>query len=164
MGHRRDLGFDRLADVMPEVDRLLLGHATSKDWTLGQILHHLASAIRLTVEAVEIAPTTPADREPSRTFDVRRRRFFRAGRFPEGIAAPHPALSPPREADERAEAESLRSALRQLEGSAGPFPAHPLLGPLSKEEWKTFHILHCAHHLGFAQPTSPAHLPGGDPP
>ncbi len=150
MAGRRDLSFDRLDDVMPEVDRLLSGHTRAGSWTLGQVLHHLASAIRLTM-----APPTPfveggprADREA----EVARRRFFRAGRFPDGVQVPHPSLLPPVEADERVQAESLRSAFRGFADHDGPLPAHPLLGPLSRDEWDAFHRLHCAHHLGLVRP------------
>jgi Protein of unknown function (DUF1569) len=80
---------------------------------------------------------------------VNRRRFFRSGRFPEGAEAPIPVLIPPAVADEHAEAESLRSALRRFEELEGPFPDHPQLGPPTKDEWAAFHRIHCAHHLGF---------------
>ena len=158
METRRDLAFERLDDVMPEVERLLDGHATSKLWTLGQILHHLAQAIRLSVEPVRGPQVRPSELEQARIFDVRRRLFFRAGRFPEDFQIPHVSMLPPLDADARAEGESLRHALRLLDESGGPFSDHPVLGPLTKEEWKTFHRLHCAHHLSFARPTS---LPSG---
>jgi hypothetical protein len=160
MGTRRDLVFERLDEVMPEVDRLLCGHSTSKVWTLGQILHHLASGIRLIVQEDRHPPTQPCDPDQARLFDVRRRLFFRAGRFPEGAEIPLKALVPPPDADERVEAESLRHALRLLEEAEGPFPAHPMLGPLNKEEWISFHRIHCAHHLGFVRPST---LKASDP-
>ena len=153
MDTRRDLVFDRLDEVMPEVERLLGGHATSKAWTLGQILHHLATAVRLSVQAGRRAPDQPSDPEWARRVGVLRRLFFRAGRFPEGAEIPHESMLPPPDAVERVEAEALRRALQLLEDSEGPFPAHPVLGPLSKEEWRAFHRIHCAHHLGFVRPT-----------
>jgi hypothetical protein len=160
MDAHRDLVFERLDEVMPEVERLLSGHSTSNVWTLGQILHHLASAIRLIVQGDQRSPAQPCDPDQARLFDVRRRLFFRAGRFPEGAEIPLKALIPPPDADERVEAESLRHALQLLEESEEPFPAHPLLGPLSKEEWRSFHRIHCAHHLGFVRPST---MRVGDP-
>jgi Protein of unknown function (DUF1569) len=154
MDGRRALEYERLDQVMPEVDRLLRGHATSGAWTLGQILHHLASSIRLTLESDPGSAIEPIDPEKARVFEVRRRRFFHAGRFPDGANAPHPSLNPPPDAEERASAEALRSLLRRFEDFEGTFPHHPMLGPLSKDEWAAFHRLHCAHHLGFARPTS----------
>ena len=152
MDGRRSIGFDRLDEVMPEVDCLLGGHATSGSWSLGQILHHLATAIGLITE-VEHPPPRPIDPEAARRFEARRRRFFSSGRFPEGVAVPFPALEPPLDVDERAEAESLRSVLARFRESDGPFPSHPVFGPMSKDDWDAFHRLHCAHHLGFVRPT-----------
>jgi Protein of unknown function (DUF1569) len=146
MAERRDLTFANLDDVMPEVGRLLAGHTTVGRWTLGQICNHVAAALRLTLEA----PPTPA--EPTREQRVARRLFFRSGRFPEGMEAPIPVLQPQLGLDAATEAEALRVAIGRFASASGPFPAHPVLGPLTKEEWIRFHCLHCAHHLGFAVP------------
>ncbi len=153
MDGRRSIAFERLDQVIPEVDRLLGGHVASGRWSLGQILRHLASSIKLLVEG-GLPPLDPPDPEMARRFEIRRRRFFQHGKFPEGVAIPIPALIPPADVDERAEAESLRLVLRRFEDFDGPFPAHPVFGPMSKEEWGDFHRLHCAHHLGFVRPTS----------
>jgi hypothetical protein len=155
MDHRRELTFDRIEDVMPEVERLLAGHSTTKGWTLGQILHHLAMAIRLALAPDASGPASPADPHLDRTFKVRRRFFFRSARFPDGQEPPLPALRPPVDADERVEAETLRAELETLRLFEGPFADHPLLGPMSKREWERFHLMHCAHHLGFAKNATP---------
>jgi hypothetical protein len=154
MDGRRTLEFDRLDQVMPEVERLLRGQVTSGTWTLGQLLDHLASSIRLTLEYDPGSTIDPLDPVKARVFEIRRRRFFQAGRFPDGASAPHPSLQPPSDAVERTSAEALRSLLQRFEDFEGTFPHHPMLGPLSKDEWTLFHRLHCAHHLGFARPTS----------
>ncbi len=146
MIERRDLAFAGLDDVMPEVERLLAGHATVGRWSLAQICHHLATAIRLTLDS----PVRPL--EPTREQEVARRRFFDHGKFPEGLGAPLPVLVPPPDLDARAEADSLRSAIARFAASAGPWPAHPRLGQLTAEEWSRFHCMHCAHHLSFVVP------------
>lgn len=151
MDDRRVLSLGRIEDVMPEVERLLAGHSTCGSWTLGQILHHLASSIRLSLTPSAGLPATPSDPERERTFEVRRKRFFRSGRFPEGVEVPHPAMIPPPDADERAEAESLRAAIELLSTPDGPFAIHPVLGTMSRQEWTDFHRLHCVHHLAFAK-------------
>jgi hypothetical protein len=133
--------------VLPEVERLLAGHTTAGRWTLGQICNHLATAIRLTLDV-------PARlTEQTREQDITRRRFFQQGRFPEGMEAPIPVLLPRSDLDARSEAEALRGAIDRLVSASGLLPAHPRLGPLTKEEWVRFHCMHCAHHLGFAEPT-----------
>ncbi|MHC5538188.1 DUF1569 domain-containing protein [Singulisphaera rosea] len=148
MGERRDLSFESLDEVMPEVERLLAGHSMVGTWTLGQVLHHLSEGIRLSVEG----PAGPA--EPTREQDVFRRRLLRSGRFPEKAEIPVPSMVPPEGLDAHAEAEALRTAIARLVSSEGPFPPHPKLGPLQKEEWLRFHSIHCAHHLRFAVPAA----------
>jgi hypothetical protein len=150
MAGRRDLTFASLDDVMPEVERLLAGHTTVGRWTLGQICNHLASALRLTLEA----PPSPA--EPTREQRVARRLYFRSGRFPDGMEAPVRVLQPQPGLDAATETEALREAIARFASTTGPFPAHPVLGPLTREEWIRFHSLHCAHHLGFVRPLGEA--------
>ncbi|MGP0065369.1 MAG: DUF1569 domain-containing protein [Isosphaeraceae bacterium] len=146
MAERRELTFASLDEVMPDVERLLAGHVTVGRWTLGQILNHLATAIRLTTD-------TPANSaEPTREQDVFRRRFFHRGRFADGIEVPLPVMLPQPGLDRRAEADSLRHAIARYTSFDGPFPAHPRLGPMTGEEWTRFHCIHCAHHLGLAVP------------
>jgi hypothetical protein len=153
---QRHLTFTDLKDVMPEVERLLAGHRTVGRWSLGQICHHLATAIRLTLDT----PARPAG--PTREQDIARRLFFRQGRFPEGMEAPIPVLLPRPDRDARTEAEALRDAITRLVSAPGPLPGHPRLGPLTKEEWVRFHCMHCAHHLVFAVATT-ASEPTGAP-
>ncbi len=47
---RRPLAFASLDRVMPDVDRLLEGHTTLGDWSLGQICNHLTQSLTWTVE------------------------------------------------------------------------------------------------------------------
>jgi hypothetical protein len=148
MAERRTLSFASLDEVMPEVERLLAGHATTGRWSLGQICHHLAAAFRLIQEGdpgIRLEPLPEAVR----------RRFLRRERFPDGVEIPHPALRPPAGLDDRAGADALRAALARFAAAEDPFPPHPSLGPLTRDEWARFHCLHCGHHLGFAVP-SPA--------
>jgi hypothetical protein len=148
MTGRRELSFASLDDVMPEVERLLDGHETVGRWSLGQILHHLAQGLRLTVD---VAPDPAAPLVP----EVIRERFFRTGRFPDGRESP-PILVPAPADDAPAEADALRAALERFTVSAGPFPNHPRLGALTRDQWDLFHRMHCAHHLGFVVPKEPS--------
>jgi Protein of unknown function (DUF1569) len=147
MPERRLLDFASMDQIMPDVERLIAGHSTVGDWTLAQILHHLATAIWL-------SSLGRAGSSPGEASEAVRRRFFRSRRFPEGVAAPHPRLIPPTDADVCVQREALRNAIEIFSLAAGPFPGHPRLGPLSKDEWTQFHCIHCAHHLGFAIPRS----------
>jgi hypothetical protein len=157
MAERRYLEFTSLDDVMPEVERLLAGHVTVGAWSLGQICHHLATAIRLTLDAPIRQRETTLDapirqRETAREQDVARRLFFRSVRFPDGMRAPLAALVPPPDRDSHTEADVLRAEIHRFVEADWQLPAHPRLGPMTKDEWTRFHCMHCAHHLGFATP------------
>ena len=144
---RRVLDFASVDQIMPDVERLLEGHSTVGQWTLAQILHHLATSIRLT----SLGRASSSRSEGSEEL---RRLVFGSRHFPEGAEAPHPRLVPPADADVQVQRDALRKAIEQFKSAAGPFPGHPWLGPLSKEEWNQFDCIHCAHHLSFAAPLS----------
>ena len=131
--------------MLVDVECLTLGHATMGAWTLGQILHHLATAIRVSSRS-RTAPEVPP---VSAEF---RQKFFQSRRFPDGIEAPHPRLLPPVDAEVETQIQGLRDAIARWNAAAGPFPPHPRLGTMNKEEWTQFHCIHCAHHLGFVTP------------
>ena len=135
---------------MPDVDRLLRGHTTVGNWSLGQICGHLAQAIHRTIDGFP-----PSTRIP---WILRKTvcrlllwHILRTGRFPAGFQAPA-ECQPAAGADARVEAESLRAALRRLAAHPGPLVEHPLSGPVSRGVWERFHCIHCALHLSFAIP------------
>jgi Protein of unknown function (DUF1569) len=148
---RRTLSFDSLDQIMPDVDRLLLGHKTVGNWSLGQICNHLTGGIIGTVNGF---PSRAPWLIRKTVGPLIRRRILNAGRFPEGIKLPE-RFAPKTGADARAEAEALRAAIRLLTAHSGPFAEHPLGGHIPRDEWERFHCIHCAHHLSFAWPTGP---------
>ena len=150
MADRRPLQFDGIGEIMPEVRRLLDGHENAGRWSLSQILTHLARAVALTAEA---PPSTVGSAGPSREAAVRKRRLLSSGRFPEGVEMPTPAIDPgPADADPRLAAEALDAAIGRFLATADPRPPHPILGPMTRDDWERFHCIHCAHHLSFAIP------------
>ena len=154
MSDRRTLQFATLDQVMPEVDRLLKGgYRTIGRWSLGQICNHLTDAIKGSVQGgFPMAPwvirVTIAK--------VIKRRLLSTGRMPDGIKIPK-GFEPREHLDDRAEAEALRAAISLLGRHSGSMADHPFFGPTSLEEWRRFHAIHAAHHLGFAVPESSDH-------
>jgi Protein of unknown function (DUF1569) len=154
MPERRRLAFASLDDVISDVDRLMPGYEKAGDWSLGQVGFHLAKALTMTVDG----------RPTRRSWLVRwiigplaRRHVFRTGTLPTGIKIPSPKLAPPPDANDRAEVEALRAAVRLFLAEPGPFAAtHPMFGPMSVEDWRRFHCIHCAHHLSFLVPRTMA--------
>jgi hypothetical protein len=146
MPERRRLSFKSLDDAIPEVEHLLKGHVVAGQWTLAQICNHLATTILMTARpAAEPGQPTP---EQARI----RAGFFAAERFPDGRQVPGPFVPKPG-LDAAHEAQSLATAIERFRSATGPFPAHPIIGPLSHDEWLRFHTMHAEHHLGFAVPT-----------
>jgi hypothetical protein len=149
-GARRPLTFASLDEVMPDVDRLLRGHTTVGNWSLGEICSHLAQGINRTIDG--FPSTAKAPRIIRKTVGrFLLWRILRTGRFVEGMKAPA-ECQPASGADARIEAEALRAALRRFAAHSGPLAEHPLNGAVSRAVWEQFHCIHCAHHLGFAIP------------
>jgi len=149
---RRDLSFNHLDQVMPDVDRLLLGHETVGNWSLGRICNHLTATLQASIEG--FGPGPPAIVRA--TFGrLGKRLLLRSGRMVEGLPIPGLPTGPSTEFDARAEAEALRGALRYYGSYRGPFAPHPVFGPFTADEWTRAHQIHCAHHLSFARPNGP---------
>jgi hypothetical protein len=64
---------------------------------------------------------------------------------------------PASEKDAAEGAADLRQAVAHFQAFRGPFDEHPMLGPLTPEQWTRFHCIHCAHHLSFALPSDQPH-------
>jgi hypothetical protein len=149
MAARRNLSFTSLDRVMPDVDRLLEGHTTVGNWSLGQICNHLATAIVGSVEGYPVRAPWIVRKTIGR---VKRRQVLDSGTIPEGAKLPEKYLPKPG-LDARAEAEALRAALMVFAGNTRPPVLHPFFDHMSREEWTRLHCIHCAHHLSFALPS-----------
>jgi hypothetical protein len=144
---RRTLRYESFEEVMPDVERLLAGHTTVGRWTLAQICHHLAAVLRRHVDLPASTVFDPSDQVPEES----KREMLESGVLPGGIAAP-PGVLPEAVGGEREEAEGLRAAIAYYRDSSGPAIPHRILGPLTREEWDRFELIHLAHHLSFAVP------------
>jgi hypothetical protein len=148
MPGRRTLDFARLDDVMPEVDRLLAGHATVGNWSLGQMCNHLAATFRFSVEGFGVKAPWPIRATLGR---VIKKKILGDRKMKEGIKVPEKFLPKPG-LDGRAEAESLRGSIAYYLAHPEARAPHPFFGRLTGEEWDRLHCIHCAHHLSFAVP------------
>jgi Protein of unknown function (DUF1569) len=144
---RRILRYGSLDEIMPDVERLLHGHTTVGNWSLAQILRHVAAVMR---RVVDLPATTPQD--PSKWVgEEKKREVFESGMLPEGIVGP-PEVMPAEVLGERVEAEGLRRAIEHYKASSGPVIVHRVFGRLTKAEWDRLQLIHVAHHLSFAVP------------
>ncbi len=154
----RKTGFASLAEVMPEVEKLMLGHRMIGNWSLAQVCKHLSGSMVASVDGVPFRYPWIL-RKTVGPWLVRR--ILSTGRFPRGVKLPD-RLAPGPGLDARAEAEALRAAIAAFSAHPGPFADHPLGGPIGRDGWARFHAIHSAHHLGFAMPEPPPG-PGGRP-
>jgi hypothetical protein len=75
---------------------------------------------------------------------------LRAG-LPKGVAIPaavREQVNPPPNVDEAQQLARLQRAIDALEAATGDLPPHPVFGPLTRDEWRRFHLRHCELHLG----------------
>lgn len=144
---RRDLHFDDLSEVMPEVLRLRRGYTRAGQWSLAQVCKHLADSLNGTIDG----------------FDLSRRRFerwflakpllwltYRYG-IPSGYTI-DPKLTPQPDVELDESIESLRQAVERYERHTGSVHPHPLFGRLSRTAWNRMQRFHSAHHLSFLIP------------
>lgn len=104
---RRTLRIDSLDLIMPEVGRLLGGHSTVGNWSLGQICRHLGAILRASVDlpaSTQFDPSLRVDEATKRAIlesgfraegvptarRSSRRRSSTTGRRPTGSAMPSP--------------------------------------------------------------------------
>ena len=125
------------------------GHGTTGNWSVGQIYYHLAATFEGSVEG--LPPGYPSIiRLAIRPF----RRLVTEKKFPRWIPIPaaiRHKLDPPNDAEAAEQYQRLLRSIDQFSSHDGDFPPHPVLGPLSAQEWLGFHIRHCQHHLSFIQ-------------
>jgi hypothetical protein len=146
---RRTLVYESFDEVMPDVERLLRGHTTVGNWTLAQICRHLATILRRHVDLPTSTTLDPSDR----VAENQKRRILETGLLPEGIEAPPRAVLQAM-FGEREETEGLRGAIAYYRAARGPVIPHRILGPLTRDEWDRFEMIHLAHHLSFAVSTA----------
>ena len=136
---------------MPDVDRLLSGHRTVGNWSLGLICHHLSGALVASAEGFPTLLPWPVRRTVGRLIlrSMLSTEVLREGVWLPEKVRPKPGL------DARAEAEALRAAIRLFASRPDPPVEHPICGKLTREQWDHFHRVHCAHHLSFVVPDGP---------
>jgi hypothetical protein len=133
-----------------EVERLgCIEYPTHGNWTVGQIFYHLAAAFEASVDGLPAGYSRFA-RLCIRPF----RSCVTRIRFPPWLPIPRAIafkLAPPEIVDCTEQHQRLLSAIDRFIDHEGPFPPHPVLGPLTSSEWTGFHLRHCQHHLAFIE-------------
>jgi hypothetical protein len=129
-------------------------------WTIQQIVEHLCLTYGSTAEMIgkRLAKGSPTKRKPTVQQRIAQLACIQFGYFPGGRRAPEdvtPSNSqPPRTGDELtcSAADHLTRVDQVLNEAEAIFGAercvtHQVLGPLSVNQWRRFHLVHGDHHV-----------------
>ncbi|MGI9429285.1 MAG: DUF1569 domain-containing protein [Bythopirellula sp.] len=148
---RREISYANLDEVVADAERLVAaGATTSGNWSLGQILEHVATVMDKSIDGFDVWPPLPV-RLVGRWF--LKNRFLKQG-MPAGFQLKGPIakeLLPP-EVDAQQAFEHLRTAVERLKADSTR-AVHPFFGKLTWDESNRINCRHAELHMSFiAQP------------
>lgn len=147
--NRRKLAFSSYDDVIAEIERLQRdGYQKLGQWSLGQICRHLSYYFRGSLERFDFRLPWVVRKlvGPPLLRRLLRKHEMRAG------SRTIPASVPPGDTDEQTAAAEAKDLLARLKDFAGQLHPSPLFDQLTVDQWRTLHLMHAAHHLGFLIP------------
>jgi hypothetical protein len=145
---RRQLRFDSFEEVRSDVNALVSGKVhTLGNWSLPQILEHLARSMDMAVDGADFKPNW-AIRQLGR---MMKKRVLKSPMQP-GFTLPKIAkgLEPDELPLDKA-LQHFRSALKRLDAESTRAP-HPVFGALTLEESNQLQLRHAELHLSFVAP------------
>ncbi len=168
---RRDVRVASLDDIVAELDRIEpaaapdgMGLRVTGNWSVGQILEHLAIAMERSMDGFGALPESAgampnglaklaAKAQRKRALDREHRlrsRLLTHAMSPGGPSVGSDGeLAPPAQSWTPHGAARLRAAIRRVrDGHAMERPS-PTAGPMTREEWMAYHLRHAALHLSF---------------
>lgn len=126
-------------------------------WCAAEVLEHLYLTYRGTVKGCErcLQEGKPLARTPTLPDRVRAAVVVGFGYMPEGRKAPERSTPRGMPADEVVKAigpeiVAMDEAITKCEarfGRSTPILDHPILGPLTVQQWRKFHWVHGRHHV-----------------
>ena len=148
---RRQIEYDSLQQLLDDAEHLAsAGHLTLGNWTLGQVLAHLAAGMNMSIDGFKMKVPLPA-RIIGPLF--LKRRFLKRG-MPAGFQLPPSAKSllPDEATSVEDGLQQLRKAVGRLESETARSP-HPVFGSMSREESDRMQLRHAELHMSFVIPT-----------
>ena len=149
---RRPLRLTTIDAAIDEIDRLhACGYERAGAWDLARTCDHLTLAMRMSLDG---CPPDTRPFWPLRVLGptVVKWTVLGTGWMASGVPVPHASLEI---ADPRAERTAVShcvATLREVRDFDGPFHPNPVMGRLSPQQWRRFHIVHANHHLRFLIP------------
>jgi len=146
---RRELTYTTLEEVIADAERLTAANAnTTGNWSLGQILEHLAMVMEKSIDGFDVKPPLPV-RLVGRWF--LKNRFLKHG-MPAGFQLKGPIAKEllPAELDPQPALEHLRRAAQRLQTETDRAP-HPFFGKLNQTDSNRMNCRHAELHMSFIQ-------------
>ena len=147
---RRTVEYAALDEFLADATSLAeSGCRTLGNWSYGQILHHLAEAMRSSIDGFDFKAAWPI-----RVFiaplikNSVLSRPMRAGFKLPKRADPY---LPPEDASVEESLDQARAAVDRL-AHEDPRAEHPVFGKLAREEWMALHLRHAELHMSFVVP------------
>ncbi len=148
---QRKLHFSNNDELRLDVERLLSGgFETRGNWTLAQILEHMARAIEAAYDGFDF--TVPWF---ARTLiGPFMKKKFLTDTMPAGYKFKETTrIMPPVDTNQEAALDNFIAALERLENET-PTHRHPFVGKLSHGEWRQLALRHAELHLSFVHPVA----------
>lgn len=144
------------AAVAPMSPAQLIAHPPGK-WCAAEVLEHLYLTYTGTIKGFERVVEAGKSLATAQTWAQRGRTFVVVGlgHLPSGREAP-PVARPRGVPPEKVRAEigpkigEMDDIIRRCEeklGSRQKLLDHPILGPLTADQWRKFHLVHGLHHV-----------------
>lgn len=150
---RRTVRYESYADMLADAEAMLASKVKLiGNWSLGQILQHLATACHVTVDGVDMGIP-----KPIRFFGtlLLKKRFLNK-KIPTGVKIParmQGELIASPDIDAGLALEALRKAVVRIQ-SASTHAPHMVFGQLSPEEWEKWNLRHAENHMSFVVPNA----------
>ena len=126
-------------------------------WSAAAILEHLslsysgtAKGLQRGLDAGRPSITAPSVRQRMACFVVTGLRYMPPGRKAPAMVVPKGAPPETVLADVRRNLAAADDAISRCEarfGTGVKIANHPILGPLTARQWRTFHLVHARHHM-----------------
>ncbi|HXY34548.1 MAG TPA: DUF1569 domain-containing protein [Planctomycetaceae bacterium] len=144
---RRRIRYNSLEDVMADAERAVRANsATTGNWSLGQILEHLATAQDKMIDGFGFSAPWPVPIVGRLMF---KKRLLEKGLVPGfKLNAKAAAILVPGETDPAAALEHFRQSTERLK-TEQKRSAHPFLGPMTVEECNQMCLRHAELHMSF---------------
>ena len=149
VARRRSLRFRDASEVIDEVTRLQIsGHESRGNWSLAQVVEHLARGIDCSYEGFDFTVPWLAQVVLGRL--VKRRFLYDS--MPSGYQfRSETVLVPSSDTNLDRAVEHLRRSFDRLQWDP-PTKPHPLLSKLTHQEWQALALRHAELHLSFVHP------------